>query len=106
MSIMLPALKALVRQDASRNTCSRTMIRLGWRSGARQAEVYLTHGALACYNMACHQEILEDQVTLAAIEGRAALATRNLPFRRFRICFGANQFVVRFAVRTAERLRM
>ena len=52
-----------------------------------------------------HQEILEDQVTLAAIEGRAALATRNLPFRRFRICFGANQFVVRFAVRTAERLR-
>lgn len=35
-------------------------------------------------------------MTLAAIEGRAALATRNLPFRRFRICFGANQFVVRF----------
>jgi hypothetical protein len=36
MSIMLPALKALVRQDASRNTCSRTMIRLGWRSGTRR----------------------------------------------------------------------
>jgi hypothetical protein len=41
-----------------------------------------------------HQEILEDQVTLAAVEGRAALATGNLAFGRFRIRLGANQLIM------------
>jgi len=41
-----------------------------------------------------HEEILENQVTLAAVEGRAALAAGNLAFGRFRISLGANQLIM------------